>query len=441
MLIYLALFGMAGGLILFEKYSKMKKSIKRILVCTGLALAVFLMFALRHQSMGIDLHYLKDYGYLGSFEKIGSKSWKEVLTMESYQNYERGYILFNKLVASVSMERQFFLAVCAFCSVAPIAWTIYKKSESPALSFIAYMGMPFFVLTFSGLRQSIAIGLCVWALSFVQEKKPVRFVLLVLLASTFHSTALLFLAAYPAYYIRLSRRLRWATVFLLPLVYLHAAVLFPFVSIFMGGAVMDNNGAVELFLVFMGVYALCISMLKNSGTRQKGYADMLMNKDTVSPDQEGLLNLFWIGCACQGFSGVFALALRLAYYFLAPLVLLLPSLVKYLPKGKLIRIKRERKPLEQPKTYLPEIPVYPESFKEKILRKWEAFLDGVKRVKIVRWFATKRPIQAFANFWREEKRTVLTWIVAVCLAAFGLYMIGATYWSMSYPYYFFWEPV
>ena len=54
------------------------------------------MLALRHQSMGIDLRYTKYFGYLGRFDAIAETSWSDVFDV-SIANYEKGYIIFNKL--------------------------------------------------------------------------------------------------------------------------------------------------------------------------------------------------------------------------------------------------------------------------------------------------------------------------------------------------------
>lgn len=56
---------------------------KHIFFMMGL---LMLMLALRHQSMGVDLGYGGVYyGYLGSFSKISSYSWNEVIDLPSFK--------------------------------------------------------------------------------------------------------------------------------------------------------------------------------------------------------------------------------------------------------------------------------------------------------------------------------------------------------------------
>lgn len=124
-----------------------------------------LIMGLRAQTMGVDLR-----GYLASFETLNEYSWKEILGLESYLNYERGYIIFNKLVGSIWCNRQFFLFVCAAISIIPVGIVIYKCSPDPLLSIIIYIGLPVFLLNYSGLRQAIAIGILILSFEFMTEK-------------------------------------------------------------------------------------------------------------------------------------------------------------------------------------------------------------------------------------------------------------------------------
>ncbi|MBQ3506341.1 MAG: EpsG family protein [Clostridia bacterium] len=438
MLIYVCLFALGCGGILFEKYAKLDKQFKRVIVCSVMFLALFFTFALRHQCMGIDLRYQDPKtGYLRSFELITGMPLKKVIFMESYQNYERGYIIFNKLVGMINPSRQFFMACCAFCCVAPVAWTIYKRSESPAFSFIVYMGIPYFLCLFSTLRQAIAVGICFLAFSCVQGKRPLLFTALVFLASTFHGTALLFLMVYPAYHVRLSINLRWVSLFALPFVYLHADILIEYASMFITQiSVGEGTGAINLFLIFCAIYAFCITVMKNGGVKKRGYRNMLLNKDDEIPKQQGYLNIFWIACAMQAFSGVDSLAMRMAHYYMIILVLLLPSLIMHLPKGKLILIKDESETTQE--TAMQTVAKRMDGG-EYVQSKCRPLTRAVARLG--RFFVDNKPVRKTLAFWRDHKKTILLWFIVLCFVLSGLDGLAHTYWSMSYPYYFFWQAV
>lgn len=271
---------------------------------------LFLLFALRHQSMGNDLRYLSTNGYLGSFDILSGFSLKQVIKIDTFLNYEKGYIIFNKLVSVIYNNRQFFLAVVAFCALYPVYRLIKKNSPYPVVSYYIFFGTPVFLMYFSGLRQILAIGICVIAFTFVQKKKPIWFIVLVLLATTFHYSAFIFLAAYPLYYLKINKNKRIASIVILVIVYVLKRPLFSIFSTwFKESAEVEENGAITLLIVFILIYTLGIIFYKD---------DEQLN---------GYMNLFYIACIAQCFGGLYNTALRVGYYFMIFLPLLLPRLV------------------------------------------------------------------------------------------------------------------
>lgn len=124
-------------------------------------------------------------------------------------------------------------------------------------------------------------------------------------------------------------------------------------------AVPDNNNAVTLFVVFTALYVFSVLYSNHR-------------------EDSGLSNLFWLACACQAFGGVYSTAIRVGYYFMVYLILLLPENLTYMKK----KLK------DSNFTYL-----------------------------------------------------VFSIVIYSSFCAFGLYSIYSTYWSRSYPYYFFWQNI
>lgn len=274
---------------------------------------VFMVLALRHQSMGVDLGYYSEYdtGYLDSFDVLSNLPWSQILTMAEYLNYERGYVLLNKLVGSVWNNRQFFLAVCAFLSLYPIAKVTAKKSASPIMSCIIFLALPVFEILFSGLRQGLAIGVCFWAIQYIQEKKPIYFVLLVLVACMFHSSAFVFLLAYPIYHVKLNKTFRLASVLLIPVVFIFRVQLFYVLRrVISQDALPDYNGAVNLLILLTGIYLICSFLVSEDDKEHNGY-----------------MNIFFLCCITQVFGNIYSTALRVGYYFMSVALLLIPGIV------------------------------------------------------------------------------------------------------------------
>lgn len=292
---------------IYSYFLKDEQKKKRIICFTGF-LVVFLVLALRHQRMGIDLKYREAYGYLWSFDIIGRASWDLVLRSHSFLNYERGYMTFNKLVSVFTTDRNVFMAICAFLSVTPVFIYIYKKSKRPLMSIIIYLGLPVFLICFSGLRQGIAIGLTVLSMFLIEKKKPILFVLLTIFTASFHSSAYIFLLAYPLYHFKINSFWKIISVAIVPVVYLLRVPLFIILSkLFQDDAEIENTGAFLLFAVFYIIYIFLI----------------YYNKDRHEND--GHINLFYFGVLCQVFGGVYNIAMRVGYYFMIYATIAIPN--------------------------------------------------------------------------------------------------------------------
>ena len=75
----------------------------------------------------------------------------------------------------------FVTGLAIFCRSQPIPWLTWLIA-TPYLLIVVGMGYT---------RQSVALGLLLWALVFLEEKKIWRFVLLILIGATFHKSVLL----------------------------------------------------------------------------------------------------------------------------------------------------------------------------------------------------------------------------------------------------------
>ena len=271
---------------------------------------VFAILALRSQNMGIDLSERGEkIGYLGSFDKLNNLSWHQIIRLKSFLNYERGYIIFNKFVGTIYNNKQFFLAVCAGISVFPVIWYIYRNSQVPLISVIIFLGMPVFMIFFSGVRQAIAIGITIFSMKFVEEKKLIKFIITVWFASLFHYSAILFLIAYPIYYLKLKPSRELLYVLLIPGVYILRVPLFTVLSkLLKDSAEVSTTGAFTLFAVFCAIYIF-----------------LLTYNDNTDEKQNGMINMFYIACICQAFGGVHQLALRVGYYFMVYAMIAIPN--------------------------------------------------------------------------------------------------------------------
>ncbi len=151
-----------------------------------------LMSAFRGPTVGNDTtEYLRIFNEANAIDFDASNS-----------RYEIGYILLNQLLGKFTVEGQIVFAVAGAFIFFSFGRFILKYSKSPWLSLILFFFYGFFVFSMSAIRQSIAIGILLFAYDYILQKKFVKFLMLLLLATAFHMTAIFFIFAYLVSYLK-----------------------------------------------------------------------------------------------------------------------------------------------------------------------------------------------------------------------------------------------
>ena len=157
-------------------------------------LICFLMFCvlgLRDAfSIGIDAAS----SYIRIFNECGTADWAE-LAVGREQHIGFAYLMKLVYILGNGDYQLFIVLQTAFCMLV-FAYIIGKYSCNPLQSFIYYLGLWFFLHQFNILKQCFAMAFVLLAFDQIMERKPFRFLILVLIGSTFHFPALVFLPAY-----------------------------------------------------------------------------------------------------------------------------------------------------------------------------------------------------------------------------------------------------
>ncbi len=155
-----------------------------ILGCVGL----WLFVGLRSDTTGVDT-----IGYMRRFQNIAETAWEDIpLTADS----DYGFYYFTKLIRCITDSNIIFKLITAFISLIGVFDLCWRNTKRPllALYFYVTIGNLFFVLT--GMRQAMAMGICLLSVRFIQKRKIIPFAILVALAAQFHHSAYIFLPMY-----------------------------------------------------------------------------------------------------------------------------------------------------------------------------------------------------------------------------------------------------
>lgn len=190
MIIYFLLIGFVLICPIIAKIISKEEIRRKKIIVTLSSLAIYLLCVLKSTNVGIDIP-----GYESAYYQAGKYKWLDT----SYIYFEHGYIFLEKLFFSLGFSFQTFLFVVYAVIFIPVALFIYRYSKNITLSFIIYICYQTLVFNLSGLRQSIAISICLCAYMILDKKNvkyTILFFLIVILASQFHRSAILFLLAY-----------------------------------------------------------------------------------------------------------------------------------------------------------------------------------------------------------------------------------------------------
>lgn len=148
---------------------------------------MYIMFVSRDFSVGRDIP-----GYMEQYEITAEYPFWQF----DYVYFENGYLLLYKIFNLFNLPfRAFFVFIYALILI-PLYYFLKNHSKDPIFSLIIYYCYQFFVLDMSGLRQSIAMSICLIAYMVLRSERRHRLLfsaLILAAAYSIHHSAIMFL--------------------------------------------------------------------------------------------------------------------------------------------------------------------------------------------------------------------------------------------------------
>jgi hypothetical protein len=117
-------------------------------------------------------------------------------------DFESGYVALVSAFSSWTQHYTVFLLFSSAVSVGMIGYVCYRVL-GPSLPALLIFYSYYYLGSFLGAqRRQFSIALCMLSIVWIIERRPIRFVVCVGLASLFHSSSLIFLPAYVIYGLR-----------------------------------------------------------------------------------------------------------------------------------------------------------------------------------------------------------------------------------------------
>ncbi|MDF3003691.1 MAG: hypothetical protein K0S22_163 [Oscillospiraceae bacterium] len=253
------------------------------------------------------------YNYWEGFLQSYFLSWEDF----SRQRFEKGYLAVSRLLSGFTLGYNILFVAFAILFATVIACFIYRRSANAWVSFAAFICFGFLYNSMCFLRQYSALMVMLFAFRYIEERRFFRFAIFVLLASTFHISAIVMLPFYFILHLPMNRVTLPIALVLCSVIYFKSETILGMVT---KVAYKDyRSTSVEIihgtspgpaiaFLVFL---IICLMLYKPLVRRQ--------------PYNALLVNLLYWGTFLELVGIKHAIISRLALFFMTPAVILLAA--------------------------------------------------------------------------------------------------------------------
>lgn len=262
------------------------------------------------------------YIYLDVFGQLS-----EGASIQDFPLFEPGFLLFTKLISNITNNEQIYLFIISVVFFLLIFRFIRKYSVLIWLSVFLLVGLELYDQSMNIVRQILAVSIIANSYESLKNKKYVYFSILVLFASMFHFTALIFFGAIVADKIKLTNRKFLLYIILLLVAMPLSAKILTFIMSKMN--IYAQYLESETFAIVDTPKLACIlhlgiSFLIACGTYVWG---LKADNPILRDNNERMLKLSMVGSLFWALSMNFATIGRLAIYFDVFSVVLIPNVL------------------------------------------------------------------------------------------------------------------
>ena len=291
---------------------KKKENTYVFIICAILVL----LAAFRSDEVGADTE-----GYRLQYLNMGSYYTFQDL-VDRFTYFYLGYYIPCKIFYQLGLPVQVWFGFVEAIYVFSMVRLINKFSEDKIFSLMVFVTIGLFTFSMAGLKQTFAMALMMFSFLFFVEKKYWISGIIIFLVYYTHQSALVFLAAFPMYYLR-------NTKWLIPLSILAGLLVF-FNGYYFMELMVDvlDNEKWEGYLVKESNYTYVTFIFYSVITAIAAFNFTRYNK--AEPNYSKLMLAFSVlGCGLQLLAGISPSLFRLAFLYTPFMMILLPNTAAY----------------------------------------------------------------------------------------------------------------
>lgn len=282
--------------------------------------------AIRSVNVGVDT-----IQYYDAFKKISLLSFNQSMNTR----YEIGFFYLVKLISCITSNPQIFLAIISFFIIPCIGRFIYKNSQNVVFSTLLYVLFNIYFFNLTGMRQSLALVFLLKAYEYIKSDNTKKFIIYTVIASLFHSSAIIFLILLALKKIKYKKKYYFLTIFISIVAFIFLKPIFIAIANIIGKysgyidskdfGVSNYFGSLFQFLLTFAVYSFCIFMYFANSKKQKNNSHNYFDIG---------LWLLSLNVICQFMAMKMNIIGRMNQYFWIYSIILIPNLILLEKKSK-----------------------------------------------------------------------------------------------------------
>lgn len=303
-------------IIMFGVLLRVNKSNRwRLLYCSVIGFSLFIIPALRGITVGGD-----SFNYADMFDRIRQLSYMEILHSGTR---DIGFQLLAKTIGVITASHQLLFAFVAAVFSFSVTLLIYNYSTDVILSFLIIPSFNFMQFSMTGLRQTMAMSIVIFALLLIFKDRKFWALCIIILAAFFHSSAIVYLITIPASYVTINRNKQLFAYGFATLFFINRSSIAHLISRSFFTGIYDylSSGGGEMVLLVLILVMISFSVIYASYEKKNKNASLLYI-------------ILFTGMIFQILTPVQNIFFRVSMYFTLILVILLPSIVSVLSDKK-----------------------------------------------------------------------------------------------------------
>lgn len=287
------------------------------------ATVIFTFFyGLRAETVGSDT-----LPYLNMFLKDASQPLESLWTY-MWSQKSPAFVLLEWLFFRVMPSTRLWLIFCAAFSFVGLSCFIYKNSEDPFFTWYLFYTI-FGLFQMTGVRQSMAMAVLMFAFEYVKERRIVRYLLFIGIAYLFHQSAIVFL---PVYWLS-RRKVRKIDLVLIVSVivamYSYRNVAFNYIKSFTSYYYFEElnhsepiNFSIMIYAAVLGSYIWALFTQNDA----KIYSDETCVQDAQEANM--YTNIQYLGAVFMPMVAVNGAVRRIVMYFAVYMIFSIPRIIR-----------------------------------------------------------------------------------------------------------------